>query len=368
MGSLLERARTLGRALLLGLLRLLLPRAASGAAPVDAARIDSVLVIRTDDRVGNLLLTTPLLAALREALPRARVGLLCAARRAPAIRGTGLYDDLWAFEKRDFFVRPWRFVSFCLRLRRARYDLAIEAGHWHAFSFTAGALALWSGALVRIGHRRGEAERLLTHVVEKDPGVSYDAAAKLELLRPLGIAPARCPPLATRLGDASRARFEALYRGRPVVLVNPGGRKADHRWGADRFAAAAVALAERFDLGAWVAWGPGEEALARAVLGQAPGAELLPPTDLEGLAGAMRAAALVLTNDTGPMHLAAAVGAATVAVFLGADGARWGSPVEAFRAVAVMGLGEAEALARVIGAAAELLRGPGRSEPVPSSA
>jgi len=179
--------------------------------PTDPSRIRRVLVIRTDERVGNLLLTTPLLGALRERLPTVRLGLLCAARLAPAVEGTGLYDDLWPFEKRDLFRRPWAFVAFCLRLRAAGYDMALEAGHWHAFSFTAGMFALWSGARVRVGHRRGEAERLLTHAVEKDPAVAYDAAAKLELLRPLGLAIPACPPLRTELGRAEAARFAALF-------------------------------------------------------------------------------------------------------------------------------------------------------------
>ncbi|HUB05546.1 MAG TPA: glycosyltransferase family 9 protein [Myxococcales bacterium] len=354
MPVLLGKLRGFGRALLVGVLRLLLPLSGD-EVPVDPKTVHSVLVIRTDDRVGNLLLTTPLLAALREGLPHARLGLLCAARRAPAIEGTGLYDELWPFEKRDFFVRPWRFVAFCLRLRRARYEVAIEAGHWHAFSFTAGALALWSGARVRVGHRRGESARLLTHAVAKDPAVTYDPESKLELLRPLGLAPTARPPLATRLGEASRRRFEELFARRPVLLVNPGGRKADHRWSADAFAAAARAVAAKLALDVWIAWGPGEEAIACEVEALTPGARRLPPTNLEELAGALRAAALVITNDTGPMHLSVAVGTPTLAVVLTGDWRRWAEPGPRLGAVPVQGLSESEAAAKIAEAGAALL-------------
>lgn len=354
MARWLDRARSFGRATLLALLRLLF---APGRPQkiVELARIRSVLVIRTDDRVGNLLLTTPLLAALRAELPGARLGLLCAARRSVAIEGTGLYDDLWRFEKRDFFRRPWRFVAFCVALRRARYDVAIDAGHWHAFSFTSAALALWSGAPARVGHRRGEADRLLTHLVEKDPAAGYDAAAKLELLRPLGMNVERCQPMSTRLGEAARERFVALFSGRRVLLVNPGARKADHRWPGQDFAAASAALTAELALDAWVAWGPGEEPLAREVCEAVPGARLLPPTDLEELAGALRASALALTNDTGPMHLAVAVGTPAIAVFSSEDWRRWAAPVPGFRGVDVRGLEPGAAVAQVLAAGRDLL-------------
>jgi heptosyltransferase-3 len=354
MNALLARVRGLGKALLKGLLRLLPRRGADG--PLDASRIESILVIRTDDRVGNLLLTTPLLAAIREALPKVRLGLLCAARRAPLVEGTGLYDELWPFEKRDFFWRPHRFVRFCWRLRRARYQVAIDAGHWHAFSFTSGMLALWSGAGVRIGHRRGEADRVLTHAVQKDPEQRYDAGSKLELLAPLGITQVEAPPMQTALGRAEAGRFAELFADRPALIVNPGGRKSDHRWPPHLFARAAAGLRDRCGLAIWVAFGPGEEALGRGVVAQAPGARLLPATNLAELAGVLRACALFLTNDTGPMHLAAAVGAPTVALFLTEDRQRWAAPVPCFVGVPVAGLAEEPAIHAVIEAGAKLSR------------
>ena len=344
---LLWALRGIGRWLLLLPIRLL-PEGQGGAI---GEPIRSVLVVRIDDRLGNLLLTTPLLAALRAELPEARTGLLCAARRSAAVEGTGLYDDLWRFEKRDFFRHPLRFAAFCLALRRKRYQVAIEAGHSHAFSFTSDALTLWSGAGIRIGHARELAGRFLTHAVAKDGAVVYDAASKLELLWPLGIRPA-LRPLQTALGQRRVDEFRRLM-GRALV-VYPGARKLDHRWGAGAFAEAVRRLRAQTNLGAWIAWGPGEEDLARRIAREG-GAQVLPPTDLEGLAAAFRAAALVLTNDTGPMHLAVAVGAPTVAVFLSDDADRWASPQPNARAIRARGAPEAQAIAAVTEAALELL-------------
>jgi ADP-heptose:LPS heptosyltransferase len=216
-------------------------------------------------------------------------------------------------------------------------------------------LTLWSGAPIRIGHRRGEAERLLTHAVDKDPAIAYDAAAKLELLRPLGITRADCPPMQTALGRNEAPRFAKLFGASPVLLVNPGGRKADHRWPPALFAQAVSELAKTRNLPVYVAWGPGEEALAQGLVSQIDGASLLPPTNLAELAGALRSSALFLTNDTGPMHLAAAVGTPTVAVFLSDDWQRWAAPAPTFRAVPVGGLAPAAQVEKVAAAVRELL-------------
>src|SRR5581483_6786240 len=195
------------------------------------------------------------------------------------------------------------------------------------------------------------AARLLSHPVDKDPGVTYDAEAKLELLRPLGIA-ARPRPMHTALGRGRREEFAQMLGA--AMVVNPGARKIDHRWDPAGFAQAAREISAGSGLTPWVSWGPGEEALAREVAERA-GARLLPATDLEGLAAAFRCAALVIANDTGPMHLAVAVGAPTVAIFLSADARRWLSPEPNLRAVQAGGMPLARAVEQVVAAATELL-------------
>jgi heptosyltransferase-3 len=131
----------------------------------------------------------------------------------------------------------------------------------------------------------------------------------------------------------------ALGRGPSPVsgsfaLLNPGARKEDHRWPAAQFGALARELQQRFSLPSVVFWGPGEESLAREAVEASGGtARLAPPTDLDQLAAALRACALAVTNDTGPMHLAVACGAPVVALFLDESGLRWAHPGPRFAAV-----------------------------------
>ncbi|MBI5546348.1 MAG: glycosyltransferase family 9 protein [Deltaproteobacteria bacterium] len=318
--------RGLGRALLLFAIRLLFRAAPKPAPKLDPSRIRRVLVVRTDPRVGNVLLTTPLVRALRQGLPGARVDWLVAAGKENLV--AGLADRILPFQKRDLFRAPWRFFAFVLALRREGYDVAIDAGHWHAFSFTSLWATRFSGAPVRIGHRRGLSERFLTHEVEHAVEVEREVPAKLELLRPLGIAAAGEGLDTTVDRDpAARALAQQICGAAPagpLVGLNPGARKADHRWPPEAFAALAVRLRQEVGATSLVLWGPGEEELARAVASASEGAaRLAPPTNLAALAAVFRHCALVVTNDTGPMHLAVACGAPVAAVLLAQDGGRW---------------------------------------------
>jgi heptosyltransferase-3 len=316
--------------LLLRAARLLLPLPARRPA---AEEIRSVLVVRTDDRVGNALLTVPLVRALQRALPAARVDVLLAARKARVAEGL---PDLRVlrFDKR---AGPLGAVRF-LRDLRAAYDVAIDAAHWHAFSLTSALLSRWAARRFVIGADRGPAALAYTGIAPLPPPGMPEVTAKLLLAAPLGL---RLPACAM---ETSLGRGEPPVSGRFAAL-NPGARKGDHRWPAARFGGLAKKLRQDRALGSVVFWGPGEEGLALEVVRASDGAaELAPPTDLDQLAAAFRAAALVVTNDTGPLHLAVACGAPVVAVFLEPAGLRWAHPGDRFAAV-VAPADEAEVLA-----------------------
>ncbi len=343
--SLLDRVRGMGRALLHLLIKLWYPAAPSPAPVIATGALRRVLVIRIDPRVGNVLLTTPLLRALRQGLPKeARLDLLVAEGKEALV--AGLAARIIPFQKRDLFRAPWCFLRAVRALRRERYDLVIEAGHWHTFSFTSAWLARATRAPVRLGHARGLSRHFLTHLVERNPAHERDVTVKLELLEPLGLC-ARGEELETTVDlapESAAAITSALgglgLSGERFAAMNPGARKVDYRWAPDSFGALARRLFEQHRLRSVILWGPGEEELARRVVESSNGAALLaPPTNLAELAALFRRAAVVVTNDTGPMHLAVATGAPVVAVLVQADGARWSHGAANFRGVSLSGTG-----------------------------
>lgn len=283
----------------------------------------AILVLRIDERVGNVLLTSPLFAALRRAFPEARIDALVAASKI------ALVEDVVRpipFHKRDAFRRPIRLLRQLVALRRAHYDVVIDASHWHHFSATSAALLAWTAGGLRITHDRGDAKRFATHAIPSPHAVEPEIATKLRLLAPL-TPPIDPPPMATPLGRDGPARaamdtWLASHGSGPFVGLAPGARKPDHRVDPEVFASLGRVARER---GATplILWGPGEDALAARV---AEGCEgiVAPDTNLDELAALMRRCVAVVTNDTGPMHLSVACGAPTIALFLRADPRRWG--------------------------------------------
>jgi heptosyltransferase III len=324
-----------------------------------AAELRRVLVVRPDDRVGNALLTIPLVRALQQALPAAKVDLLLSSARAPVAEGLpGL--SLVLFDKRDAFSHPLRFLGWLHRLRASGYDAAIDAAHWHSFSLTSALLTRVATRRWTVGSARGPGALYAAQVALPGPELT-EVQAKLLLVTGLGLAPpAVPPPLETALGTSTAVRdfAESTLRSRGLkrfAALNVGARKADHRWAHWKFAALARGLREGHGLLSLVLWGPGEEALARSVVQASNGSALLAPaTDLDQLAAILRRASLVAANDTGPMHLAVACGAKTVALLLASDGARWSHPGPRFAGVpvhALTGTGLAGPLLTDVGAA-----------------
>lgn len=282
-----------------------------------------VLLVRIDNRVGEALLTTPLLDTLRALPTPPRVDVLVHQKVERLLAGHPAAEAVRALDRRRLWLGAW--APGVRALRREDYDLVVDCGNWVAPSVTSALVArLVAPRAVLLGPSCWPVRLLHSLSVAPRPDTRSEAAQRDHLLSPLqGYRPNRRLSFRTpRPGDAVRARI-ARMATEPAAVVNPGGRLGWRRVPPEAFAAAARALvaAGRVPV---VTWGPGEEALARAVVDAAPGAELAPPTTLDELAALMHGAGLTVCNNTGPMHLSVAVGAPTLALFLHMDMERWG--------------------------------------------
>jgi heptosyltransferase-1 len=143
------------------------------------------------------------------------------------------------------------------------------------------------------------------HVIQKN----------LRLLRVVGVESTRIEFPIARVESAACAEVARAVGGEPFALINPSAAWPNKRWPAPRFGEVAAFLRDVRRLRAVVLWGPGEEALADAVVNASSGAALAaPPTDVADLLELSRRAALIVSGDTGPLHLAAAVGTPSVAI------------------------------------------------------
>ncbi|RKH44385.1 glycosyltransferase family 9 protein [Corallococcus sicarius] len=302
-------------------------------APLPSPR--KVLLVRPDNRVGEALLTTPLLRTLKDHVhPPPEVHVLVHSKVARVLQGHPEIDAVVAFDRRYLWLGP--LAPGIRALRRAGYDTVVDCANWSAPSVTSALIARMAGPkAVVIGPGVWPVNLLQSVSVPARLDTRREAVQRTHLLTPLTNG-AVAQGLSFRepvVGIAFRGYLEAFTgSGSRRAVINPGGRLGERRIPAEAFAAAARELLS-LGYAPVVTWGPGEEPLAQAVLAGAPGAELAPATSIDELAALMRTAGLTVCNNTGPMHLSVAVGAPTLAFFLRMDMERWGHAVAPHRMV-----------------------------------
>ncbi len=273
-----------------------------------------ILIVRLG-ALGDVVHAIPVAAALRRAFPVARIDWLVSAKHREIL------DLVPVIDRR--LVIDTSFLNAIGELRRSRYDVAIDLQGL----IKSAVLARLSGAPRVAGfssrYARERAARLFyTEAFDPGRGGLYDPREtrhvvdiNLGLLSLLGItAPAREFPIEDV--DTEAARAARRQAGDRYALLNPGAAWPNKRWPPSRLAAVAVELRARHGLMSVVLWGPGEEALAAEVVAGANGAAVISPrTTIADLVALARRAALMVSGDTGPTHIAAALGTPLVGIY-----------------------------------------------------
>ena len=286
------------------------------AAPV--AGVDRIAVLRANG-LGDLLFAVPALEALRAAYPAAEIVLLARGWHAEFVPGrvptvdrvvvVPFAQGVWSPPGRP--DDPEELDRFFAAMGEERFDLALQL---HGGGRYSNPFVRRLGARVTAGLQAPDAEPL-------DRGVPY-VYYQSEVFRLLEVAAAVGAPavgVEPRLALLDGDRLEAAERlgdAAPLVALHPGATDGRRRWPPERFAAVGDALASS---GARVVvTGAAEESeLVEEVVGRMDGRarSLAGELSTGGLAAVLARSAVVVSNDSGPLHLAAAVGAATVGVF-----------------------------------------------------
>jgi heptosyltransferase-3 len=284
---------------------------------VDAAP-RRIHLYRPQNQLGDLLLNVPAIRAVRERFRDARITLIVGRQNAAAVAGQPWADDVRVVETRNFAG----VLSAALR-RGRRPDLALYFTTV-SYSRSGGLLAAWSGARERVGFdpaRWGARDAArLTRVVPFPEGAPHQSEVSMALVRAIGAVDRPPPPyFVPDPALAVRAPEGAVY-------LHPGAGKLKNRWPADRFAVVARELLAR-GRDVQLLEGPQDagtiEAVASALGKPLP---VVRGETIAQLAARFARAALYVGNDTGPLHLAGAVGAPTVGVYGWTDPREW-SPV-----------------------------------------
>jgi lipopolysaccharide heptosyltransferase I len=285
--------------------------------------------------LGDVVHTLPLAHALRERFPRAEVTWVVERREEAILTRNPDVDHIVAVDTRLWrreFRRPGgghavvvKVRGLVRRLRAGRFDVALDVQG----NLKSGIITALTRAPLRVGfglrHCRERGNAVFTnrrvalppepvHVVEENLAVLSALGVERRLVGtpvfPLPADPAADGVIA-RVLEKEGVRLDS-----PLVLLNPGSGRATKRWTIDAYRRAGEELARRLGARPVLCWGPGEEALVRAIAeGMAEGPLVPPATSILEMVALLRRARLVVGGDTGPIHIAAALGVPTVGVY-----------------------------------------------------
>jgi ADP-heptose:LPS heptosyltransferase len=322
--------------------------------PLDPDRVAKALVIR-HRAGGDLLLTTPALHALRAGLPRARIDVVVARGLAPLLAGNPDVDRVLELDRRSLRSQ----AALYWTLARAGYDLVLDL----VSNPRTALMTRLTRAPVRVGYDIAGRRGAYTLRVPREPLdatgrpiLRYAPEAALDQVRALGLA-TNGVALRFRVGSAARERIATWLlearaaapaapeagsgsrsaSGSPLVACLPTGSWPAKTWAPERFAQAMDRIAEAATI-VWL-WGPGEREAVTACRGLMRRPSLLAPaTDWQELGALLEGCALLVGNDSGPKHVAAALGVPTVTVYGPTHPLTWHPPDGPHTAITAEGL------------------------------
>jgi heptosyltransferase-2 len=289
------------------------------------------LVTRTD-RIGDLVVSTPVFSALREKFPKSWIACLTFCQNREIIEGNPSLDEVILYDKWGSEKGWFGNFRFARKLARKKFDLVI---HLHATNRVHWVSWL-AGIPVRIGYNR-KCSWTLTHSYPdlKKEGIKHEAEYNFDLVRDLDIQPPSV--LKTFFPVSERARLSLtellkqhkILEDLPWIVFNPSASCPSKIWPAERFGELAANIAKKYQVRFLVIGTVKDRPLIKKLKQAAP----CPVYDLSGrlslgMLGALLAdSALLISNDSGPVHIADAVGTPVISIFgrkqSGLSPARW---------------------------------------------
>ena len=291
---------------------------------VDVNRIERILVVRQDSRLGNLVLMTPFLSILRNYFPFSEINVIVSEGFENILALNPNINGIIKFEKKKSIFLPLKYLNFVRKLRNKKYDLAIDVSDGRHFSFNNVVLTALSGAEYRLGFNRGEAENFLNLLVPVPPPNMYMADALNELARFL-FPEAGGFELEYYLSDSEKDFADEWLRKHSVMefdtffAIHPGG-KGRKRWGADKFATLVNRIHQETGVKIVFISGNSEKNIIESIreLSKAP-FEVLENVTAGQMAAVIDRCSVFVSGDTGPMHVASALKKPVIGIFISSN-------------------------------------------------
>lgn len=270
-----------------------------------------ILVIRPGG-IGDAVLLIPALRMLKERFPDSRIDVLCEKRNSGILELSREIDHIYLYDRGLDLL-------YCLR---TRYDIVIDTEQWHRLSAV---IARLTGAGTRVGFDTNERRKLFTHRIAYSHD-DYESDSFMRLLSPLFQDEPHWNPVSPAgLVDPEPAEqflFSELLRD-PAITIFPGASVPERKWGGEKFGCVAKELYQ-LGYGIVIVGSRSEREDARKIKGIVPECvDLTEKTNLREIAHVLKKSKLLITADSGLMHIAYAVGTPTVSLFGSGIEAKW---------------------------------------------
>lgn len=270
--------------------------------------IHRVLVVKPR-AIGDVLLSTSVLPNLRREFPDAQIDFLVESFASPVLEGNPHIDNVVTYN-----TRTDSSLSIISKVRKRRYDLVMDL---FANPRTA-IITLFSGARYRVGFPFKWRRIAYNIIVTPRSGEVHNVEFNLDAVRRLGFEAGPAKPCFCL--DAKSIKFGETFveqnglRAGEFFAINIGGGWNIKRWPVEKFIDLCAMISGRLNRKVVVLYGPSE--VEEAVrISRASGALFAPQTSLRQMGAILKLSKALVTNDSGPMHIAAALGVPTLAIF-----------------------------------------------------
>ena len=273
--------------------------------------------------LGDVVLSTPILPLLRKQFPDAWITFLVNPGTTAVLKGNPYLDEVWVLPRKSW----WQQLRFIQRVRGAKFDTVIDLTDGDRSAF----LSRVTGAPVRLGYNRERRWRgkFYTQVLPSAYGSMHMVEYHQQALAGLGITESVGHPeiyVHSKVHQQDEEKLsENFANGQPLVLLHPTARYTFKAWPLERFAALADWLSEQ-GVSVALIGSQREIQIGQQIvnLSRSKPLSLMGNTQLSQLTALMKRSHLLIGNDGGPMHIAAAVGCSVLALFGPSDPAVWG--------------------------------------------
>jgi len=284
-----------------------------------------ILIVRLS-AIGDVVRALPVLHVLREAFHDAQIDWAIERKAAAIVEDHPLLDDLLVFERPEGWLESTKaFLGFCNRVRRNRYDVVMDL---HGI-FKSGMIAGFSRAKRRVGFARPRSREGSGLFTNRKVRLSSNRLNRVEENLAL------CEAVAPRVGWPSvtiyvppeiqeyvEGYFEETFDGgKQIIAVHAPVDRPEKQWSLTNYAALCDLLLSDGRFEVLLTWGPGQREMVQRVVSLTRRNPVMAPEtpDLKHFAWLVHLADLYVGGDTGPMHIASAMGTPVVALFGGTD-------------------------------------------------